>query len=435
MNETRSDIQLKRFEIVSNKGKTVEISNGFSQLYYYESLLENAVKATVTYADTGNRNYAGETSATTESNDADLQYAEKVYLDLQDDERGRLQFITPDTCLHFITRPKIIGTTRSEVVSAFLSSKEYLTNNFEDNRVSRTYEGKISETVKQILTKHLQTKKAIFVEDTLNNLKIDGRIDNNAMPFNVLNELSAKSVPIVQSKNTEGYTAGYFFYETSDGYHFKSIDNLLNQKPIKRYIMNNTTKLPIGYDGKILTYSFPEGPSLIAQMKAGTTKSTKITFNPVTHEYKRETIDATQQNKGAVRAGKSIPFVPEELYKSTNTTYSTLDIGQLSYGVTLDAQVENSVKENFKVKEVLNQSRMRYNQLFALQLSATIFCDLTLHAGDVIDCSFPEISSKQTQLVSRKKSGKYLIVDLCHYISPTGPNFTKLNLVRDSYGG
>jgi len=38
-------------------------------------------------------------------------------------------------------------------------------------------------------------------------------------------------------------------------------------------------------------------------------------------------------------------------------------------------------------------------------------------------------------MVSKKKSGKYLIVDLCHYISPAGPNFTKLNLVRDSYGG
>jgi hypothetical protein len=435
MNESRSDIQIKRFEIVSNRGKTVEISNGFAQLYYYESILENTVKATATYADTGNRNYAGETSATTEANDVDLQYAEKVFLDIQDDERGRLQFTTNDTCLHFMTRPKVIGTTRSEIVSACLSSKEYLTNNFEENRVSRTYEGKISETVNKIFTEHLKTKKPLFIEDTLNNLKIAGRIDDEAMPFNVLNQLSAKSIPIVQSKKTEGNTAGYFFYETSDGYHFKSVDKLLSQEPIKRYIMNNTTKLPFGYDGKILTFSFSEGPSLIEQMKAGTNASTIITFNPVTHQYDRKTINSTEQNSGAVRAAKNLPFIPEDLYKSTKTNFSTLDIGQLSYGVTVDDQLQNSIKENFNVRGILNQSIMRYNQLFSIQLQTTIFCDLTLHAGDIVDCSFPEVSSKYTQMVSKKKSGKYLIVDLCHYISPAGPNFTKLNLVRDSYGG
>jgi hypothetical protein len=435
MNESRSDIQIKRFEIVSNKGKTVEISNGFAQLYYYESILENTVKATVTYADTGNRNYAGETSATTEANDVDLQYAEKVFLDIEDDERGRLQFITDDTCLHFMVRPKVIGTTRSEVVSACLSSKEYLTNNFEENRVARTYEGKISETVKKIFTEHLKTKKPLFIEDTLNNLKIAGRIDDEAMPFNVLNQLSAKSIPIVQSKKTEGNTAGYFFYETSDGYHFKSVDKLLSQEPLKRYVMNNTTKLPFGYDGKILAYAFSEGPSLIEQMKAGTNSSTIITFNPVTQQYERKTINSTEQNAGAVRAAKNLPFIPEDLYKSTKTNFSTLDIGQLSYGVTVDDQLQNSIKENFNVRGILNQSTMRYNQLFSIQLQTTIFCDLTLHAGDLIECSFPEVSSKYTQMVSKKKSGKYLIVDLCHYISPAGPNFTKLNLVRDSYGG
>jgi hypothetical protein len=434
MSDPRSDIQIKRFEIISNDGKIVEISNGFSQLYYYESLLENSVKVKATYADTGNRNIPGESVATTESGDLDLQYAEKVYLDIVDDERARIQFTTDDTCLHFMVRPKIIGNTRAEIVTAFLSSKEYLTNNFETNRVSRTYEGKISETVRQILTKHLKTKKALFIEDTLNNLKIDGRIDNESMPFNVLLNLSKKSIPIVTSKNTEGYTAGFFFYETSEGYHFKSIDNLLNQKSVKRYIMNNTTILPIGYDGKILTYSFPEGPSLLSQMRAGTTKSTRITFNPITHEYKRETIDAIQQNAGAVRAAKKTPLIPEELNESTKTTFSTLDFN-LAYGVTTADQIENSQKENFRTRDILNQSTMRYNQLFTIQLSICIFCDLSLHAGDVIDCIFPEVSSKYTQAVSRKKSGKYLILDLCHFISPTGPNYTKLNLIRDSYGG
>ena len=433
MKDIRPNIQLKRLEIQANNGRRVEISNGLAQLYYYESILENSVKADITYADTGNRNYPGETSSSSEENDADLQYAEKVFMDIEDEEKGRVQFITPETCLHFITRPKIVGNTRSEIISANLASKEYLTNQFEGTRVSRTYEGKISETIRKILRNHLQTTKAVFIEDTLNNLKIDGRIDNSSLPFQVIRELSKKSIPIIPSKTTEGYTAGYFFFETSDGYHFKSIDNLLAQTPMRKYIMNNTIDLPFGYDAKILKYEFREGPSIINQMKAGTYNSTRITFNPITHECKRETINVKQQSKGSVRAEKRVPNIPEELNQSTKTTFSTLDIGQMPYGVSTEDQVKTSSQENFKVREILNQSTMRYNQLFSLPLTITVFCDVTIHAGDIVECAFPEVSSKQTQLLSKKKSGRYLVSDLCHFISPIGPNYTKMILIRDSY--
>ena len=435
MRDIRPDIQVKRFEIISNTGKPLEISNGLSQLFYYESILEDSIKVSVTYADTGNRSDEVESTATTEGGKGiNLQYAEIIYLDIEDKDKGRIQFITDDNCLHFFTRPSIMGNTRSEVVSAYCSTREYLTNQFESSRVSRTYEGKISETVTKILREHLKTKKPLFIEETLNNLKIDGRIDNEAMPFNVLNTLSTKSVPIITAKNPAGYTAGFFFYQTSDGYHYKSIDNLLNQPPIKKYIVNNTVTLPVGFDGKILDYYIPEGPSLIAQMKAGTMKSTHITWNPVTHQYQRETIGAQEQNKGAIRAAKNIPAVPDYLNESTFTFSGALDIGNLPYGATPQAQIENSQQENLKIREVVNQSRMRFNQLFALPVTITIFCDVTLHAGDVIECNFPEVSSRLTQMVSKKKSGKYLIADLCHFITPVGPNFTKMVLVRDSYG-
>jgi hypothetical protein len=169
-------------------------------------------------------------------------------------------------------------------------------------------------------------------------------------------------------------------------------------------------------------------------MRAGTYNSTRITFNPVTHQYKKETTTIKDQEKGSVRAAKRTPLIPNELNYSTKTIFSTLDIGQLPYGNTIEEQVSTSTLENFRVRDILNQSVMRYNQLFTLPLVIIVFCDLALHAGDVIDCSFPEVSSKQTQLLSKKKSGRYLISDLCHFITPVGPNYTKMMLIRDSYG-
>jgi len=56
---------------------------------------------------------------------------------------------------------------------------------------------------------------------------------------------------------------------------------------------------------------------------------------------------------------------------------------------------------------------------------------MSLRAGDIVFCDFPEISGKKIRVVSQKKSGKYLIVDVCHYITKNGC-FTRLNMVRES---
>ena len=53
----------------------------------------------------------------------------------------------------------------------------------------------------------------------------------------IINWLSKKSIP---SKDGEmGETAGYLFFETSEGYHFRSIDSLLGQEKKKSIIYNN----------------------------------------------------------------------------------------------------------------------------------------------------------------------------------------------------
>jgi len=76
---------------------------------------------------------------------------------------------------------------------------------------------------------------------------------------------------------------------------------------------------------------------------------------------------------------------------------------------------------------------MRYNNLFSVKMSLTIAGDMSLRAGDLVHCDFAEISNKQEKTYSSKKSGIYMIVDVCHRITRTGCH-TRLNLVRESIG-
>jgi hypothetical protein len=120
--------------------------------------------------------------------------------------------------------------------------------------------------------------------------------------------------------------------------------------------------------------------------------------------------------------------------KSTRINFKFKDIGVLPSGRTTEDQLKNSKTQNFDIDDIIRQSSNRYNNLFNVKLSIAIFGDFGLHVGDLVHCDFPEVSSKNNTEISSKKSGLYMIMDLCHYISPTSPTYTRLNLVRDSIG-
>ena len=94
---------------------------------------------------------------------------------------------------------------------------------------------------------------------------------------------------------------------------------------------------------------------------------------------------------------------------------------------------QNNLATKFDIKSVSTQALQNYRQKFSSSLNIVIDADLSLSAGDLVFCKFPETSQKKTQTRSNKDSGIYMIADLCHYSTPTQA-FTGLNLVRDSYG-
>jgi hypothetical protein len=115
----------------------------------------------------------------------------------------------------------------------------------------------------------------------------------------------------------------------------------------------------------------------------------------------------------------------------SRTTYYLLDKGTIPSGST-QQQIEKSKLENFEYKNILNQSIMRYNQLFSTKSTITIPGDFSLHAGDLVFCDSKQLA-KVDEEINKEYGGLYIIADLCHYISPK-ETYTKLNLVRDSFG-
>ena len=132
-------------------------------------------------------------------------------------------------------------------------------------------------------------------------------------------------------------------------------------------------------------------------------------------------------------------LIPKEFRQSPSRLMSfVVDTGAIPSGVDSQEQLVNwnddKTKTNFDFKDTVVQSIMRYNQLFTVKTDITIPGDFTIKAGDVIECSFPELSGSESEAVNSETKGKYMVASVCHRITPNSST-TSLSLVRDSFGG
>ena len=426
----------KSIVITSNEdpGKTANLVGGLISIAYFESLLSDTLRATITFVDSG----VNDSKKIKESILEGLPIVgqEKVVLQFEDNNKVTIGD-KPELVMYVNKVTPISDDTRKTQIRLDLVSAEFIRN--EKARITKRYDGKISDHVKQLLTEGncigLKTKKDISdIDETLNNYNYIG---NNKKPFYIINWLARKSISAQNQK--KGKSAGYFFYETSKGFHFKSIDSLFAQEQKKSIIFNETTGIPKGYDLKALQYSKDNNVNVQNKLKMGAYSTRTILFDPFTTYYEVITPNAKAEEDSLKLGGKKLPKLNDEFNcpgankEFTRTTYYLLDKGTLPTGDSKQ-QIEKSGEENFEYKDILNQSIMRYNQFFASMASVTIPGDFSLNVGNMVYLDVPQLQEEQAQEVSKQNSGLYIIAELTHYIHVSEGTFTKLSLARDSFG-
>jgi hypothetical protein len=448
-----TDIQptlVDNLTIISNEdpSKSVNLAaKGLVALYYHESILSDTIKVSVQFVDTGITGENLDNKNVLEG--LPLVGTEKVEIKITDNSGNKIGD-KPKLNMYINNVNPVGQDTRKGLVALEMVSKEFLLN--EKVRLRKRYDGKISDHIEMILKKDklgdgIQTEKNIDIEPTINNLNFIG---NNLKTFYTLNWLAKKSIS-AQNQNL-GSSGGYFFYETSEGYHFKSIDGLLSQEP-KRYIFYNDVPDEKGknrmkndkgqdYDYKALEYSKDNLINAQSKLRVGTNTTRVVLFDPFRCVYEVKTLESKQieENDKYKTGGKKLPTFNKELNvpgkdkEFSRTTFHILDTGSLPTGNT-EQQIEKSGEENFEYGAIVNQSIMRYNQFLSFSASITIPADFDLHAGDAIYLDVPLLEGGVDRIKNKSNmdGGLYIITDLTHFISG-GETLTKLALVRDSFG-
>jgi len=441
---------IREFEIFqTDGGKSIDASPAVTDIRYYENVLSPTVTLSAVITETG------ESDKKSFGNKGMLdglpiRGGNASHIVIEDHEGHKLKFKTNNKLYVNRVRNVLPGTQKDVYVLDF-TSRERLAN--EQCRVVKRYNGKISDNVKEILTKAtsaevgIKTKKDIDADETAINYNFIG---NDRKPFYVCTWLASKSIPAEAGK--VGGAAGYLFYETYDGYKFKAIDSLLGQKGKGNYIFSNTADNPKSgeYDGKILNYTLNRDIDLQKNLSLGAYSNRTLFFDFYAFNYKVRpfSVDGSggsSAKEGAGSKGKlvtggkdEINYVADEFRTPTSRLMNrVLDVGTLPSGKDIDEQLktwkDSPFDPTYDSTQTMVQSVMRYNQLFSIKINIKIAGDFSLRAGDMIYCEFPELTTDPNTPVNKKSGGLYMISSLCHHITSRETD-TTLTLVRDTFG-
>ena len=420
----------------NDRSRSVDIKLGTISIDYYEDLFSPTITAKIRVVNTGDSiSKEGWEERQSIYNGLPLRGGERLSMKILDQgktgsgqPKKGLDFTDPKLNLIVSSITDVISQSERETFLLNLVSKEAITN--ETSRIYKKYNDVISTSVEKILTDDRigfkLDKSRYEIDPTTNEYKFIG---NLRKPFTTLVWLASKSVP----SNSGSKTAGFIFYQTQDGFRFKSIDNLTKQqsKATYTYTEINESSISKNNDFNILNYTIDRNQNLLEKLRLGTYSSVRVTFDPLNFQMNQKTFKFDESVVTDSLGNEiTLPQISEDSQLTLKDVPSRVFSQVIDRG-TIDPDV--SEKSNADPTQNLAQAAMRYNILVTQLLSVTVPCNTDLRAGDIITCQFPKLSRQDSERFDSDTSGKYIIKELCHHFDPER-SFTSMKLIRDAFG-
>ena len=429
----------------SDRSRTIDISTGAISIDYYEDIFSPTITAKIKIINTGNtivaENGTGKQSI---YNGLPLRGGERVSMKIAGNSSTNpgLDFTKRVADYLYVSSiTDVISETNQESFTLHLVAREAITN--ETVRVGKKFrvDTPISSSVENILTNYLKTTKVGTIDKSSNKY---GFIGNLRKPFTILVWLASKAVP----ESSGSATAGFLFYQTQDGFQFRSIDGLISQTPRADingirvvYTYNQVNQAydeennKVNNDFRILNYYVEKNQNLIEKLKLGTYASHRMFFNPLDFSFSKpeDGLFKLQDYAGKTNnLGSQIKLPP--LSDGSDLTLGDVPTRIITaiYDVgTMNPEVSTQINSDQTLYQ--SQSLMRYNILFTQTLSIIVPSNTNLRAGDIIECRFPKIAQSDAKEYDTETSGLYMIKELCHHFDATR-SYTSMKLIRDTFG-
>ena len=391
----------------SSLDEDYDIVRGNPIINYFESIESPSISMTLTFIDVdqvlGRKGITG---------------GEFINLTIQDGEVDKFK-ITDDHKMMLNSVRNMTTETNKQFATLEFISTETIVN--ETARVTKKFTGNVANIVEELLVsdkKGIQTEKKLEKDQAANSYSFIGNLKR---PIDTIQWLCPKT----QSSKTN---FGFLFYENLDGYHFKSIENLLKQDPIEYTYTDKPDDPDIG-PFKILQNNLNQTNDIGMNCRMGMYANRTIYIDIENQTNEEVDFKITELDlKKPVKLLDKIEDFPTRLMLRVN-----------DFGVAQVGAAKSDVQPLSELAVYQNKSYIRNNLLFSQSLSIAIPLNTTLRAGFMIDVKLPlKKGEGETPTDSsgndktNDPSGRYLISELRHAIG-AGAAETQLTLIRDVF--
>jgi hypothetical protein len=307
-------------------------------------------------------------------------------------------------------------------------------------------------------------KKSLYVQDTLDNHHV---VFPGEKPFTAINTMCMEAKVRNNGKLTQydfinkkiseeeyfdnSEASNFIFYESYDGWHFKTIDSLLSQEPVDNYYFTNA-RIEDKNEGQetikpyqiISDLSYEKQFDTLENMETGLYFHKVETIDPITKRFTTDvfTYDKDRKKISHLEKDKNL-FSKKSIFKNYTDTslsyYMQSNIGEnynkasyLSSAISTDPQIRNPryLHSFFKYEIV---SRIQLNNIV---LSIGIPGNTDIEVGQVVNIHIPQNSGVEEY---KRKTNilygtKFFITTVRHTYNKVDNNFfTVFEAVKDTY--
>ena len=408
-----SKIKFKKCSLIPNEGSGLDeeynVLKGAPILNYYESITSPSISATLGFLDIdqviSRKGIFG---------------GEYIDIIIQIDGFDDFKLTQKDHNLFCNSVRDLVTTENKQYATLDFISAEAIIN--ETARVNKKFTGNVSQTVFEVLIgdkKGLQTSKKLNKDEAANSYSFVGNLKK---PFDTIAWLQPKTQSSKKS-------FGFLFFENLDGYHFRSIEKLLEQEPSFTYTQTSKPN-----DEEVGIFE-------IKQNKV--TQTNDIFQNMRRGMYANRTIYVDIQNgtKDIVDF-KLDDFElkrPPKLLKDIDKYPTRLMFRVNDFATTQKGSKKKDEQPANELAVYQNKSYIRNELLFSQEMKISAPLNPDLRVGQMIEIKLPLKKGKGDAPVgsygndkTNDPSGKYLVSELRHLVGRQSAE-TQLTLVRDVF--
>lgn len=394
---TPNDVEIGFVEIYNHAGKKTDITKTFKKIEIEEDLFSSSLSGRITIV---------------ESADFHQNFP------LIGEETIVIKFRTTDEMewreLSFETFCDAGKTNVGELVAYVIEfvSSEYLMAR--SKRIGRPFVSIAPEKiVEDIIRNDLSSDKKIITSKSASAINF---ISTNIFPFELIASITSRA------RGSRFGDFGYMFWESIDGYHFESIDELISADPLVYTLSNRSGTVKASEMLQTInSHVVEEGFSILDRMTHGAFGTEVVLFDPLKRKQsiiKFDYFDDKDYEKLNSMAGNS----PKKRVQTSNFKYKASQKRMV--------MPENGVKSEGRAVRIARLNWIESGYRMRVEIPGN--SDMTV--GKTIDLRWPSHSGEDMNVLleDRYVSGKYLCTSMRHVITSDNSYVTNCVLTKDS---